>query len=246
MEEHTKKLLLYGGGGASLLLLILYMKNKGNAQAAAGFAPGPTGTGSAAGGGTSNDALAAAQINAATQLAIAQGNQANTAASIAAQTNISNAQIAGAIKVADIQASSARTNTIVSAAVSSGGVGGLKALFDFIAKLVNPTQTTGPGSANLGNEDRGTNPFPPEDRYLGNSFSSLGSSYISPYVYSPQGYVEAFGLQGQNPDYYQGNSGSGDTSWFGTSPGENTPVSQSYVNPYSFAPTEGIPAGYQD
>lgn len=243
MEEHTKKLLLYGGGGASLLLLILYMKNKGNAQAAAGFAPGP-GTGSAAGGGTSNDALAAAQINAATQLEIARGNQALQASTIAAQTGIAQSQIAGALKVADINATSARTNTIVSAAVSTGGVGALKLLIDAFTKWFSPSTYTA-GIERSGNEQVGSNPFPESDQYKGNSFASLGSSFVDPATYDYNGAFKSFSYD-PGADSYRGSTGSGDASWFGTSPGENQPVSSSYVNPYQFDPSQGIPTGYQD
>jgi len=233
MTDKTKKILIYGGGAASIVALYLYVRNRNAARSASGFAPG---TGTSAGGGASGNPETAAQINAATQLAIAQGSQDIAKANIQASTTIAGLQSQTALGVAGIQASATRAaattgalGQVLAGPASSAGGTAIKGLFDLLGNAVKgifgPNAAEKLGFPKGGIGEPGTTPIllSPE------GYSSPGSSFISPYVYSPKG--EAFGLSGANADYYMGNTGSGDSSWYGI--GKNDPTYGDF-NPYYF------------
>jgi hypothetical protein len=256
LSEKTKKILLYGGGAASILGVFLYLRNKSASErAASGFAP----SGAASGGGASGDAASAAQINAATQLAIAEGNRTAQAAQLDAAVRIAGIQSNAQIQAASIGASGARAAAMTGAlgqvlsspATSTGGkaVGGL---FDFLGGLVSKI-FGGKTASDLGFVGEANPPIQIASENAG--WIAPGSSFLTPAVYGIGGNFQSVGFSTATSDYYQGSIGSGGASWFGTSPGEEfqgynyTPGTSGFIGPVAEPTgesTPGIPAGYQD
>ncbi len=217
LSDKTKKILIYGGGAASIVALALYMRNRNAARAATGFTGGVSGGGTAARGGPSgggDSATSAAQINAATQLALAGQAKELTLAQIQAQRDIASLQANAALGVAKTQASASTARAALGALGTPGGAAvagqATKGVFDILkdlfARVFGPT---------IGGFTPETSAQAARGIELERGYMAPGSSFINPYVYSPTGNI----LDADNPaaqlDYYQGSIGSGSTEWFG-------------------------------
>jgi hypothetical protein len=227
MDEDTKKKLLYGGGAiASIVALVIYMKNR---SASGGQSVSvPTGS-SGAGGGSANSQAEAARINAATQLAIAQGSQDLQKQTLANQYNLGMAQIGGAVQVAKVNANA----SAMKSAFGPGGAGTAaapaamkavgdtsKSLLDIVKGWFTPNPTT--ESAPPGGIQPGASGTPGDPGFIG--------PMPDPVQYNQAGeYIGAGSLAyDKAPDYFQGNIGGGSNDWFGSSPVDyvSAPTSQ--------------------
>lgn len=229
MSEESKKKLLYGAGAIASIIGLYWVlkKSSGSSVPSSGFSA-PSGTSS---GGGSNSALSAAQIQAATQLTVAQTQKEIAIAQIEASkaNNLANANAATSIQ------KSASLGAAGVSALSAGGAGtsAVKGLFDTLKSVFgkkqeldsqgNPMVLGASGLLPTGEFDSQGNPMIlGASGLLGETQSfdpnsgefqdlNFGVGLEQPYVYP-----------GSYGDFYQGSIGSGDSSWFGSSP--NDPV----------------------
>jgi hypothetical protein len=231
MEPEKKKTMLYVGGAlASIVALILYMKNKQSAAM-------PTMSPAVGGAGSSSNPALAAEIQAATAL-----TQSQIAAQIAAGNNttaLGIAQIVGntTINAANINASGAKTAAVIGAVGGATGSVAVKGILDILKGLLGggpgepttaPTQNS-PNSAlwkSIGWDPNTTIPGIPEG-----TVTTL-SSYVPPGIYDTNGVIGAGTVLLPGSNYYQGNTGGGDSSWFGSAPGDATALNP-IENPFS-------------
>lgn len=234
MDEGTKKKLLYGGGAvASIVALVFFMRSKQNAQSAAGY--GALGGGTSGGGGVSSGTSAdnAAAINAATAAAIEQSREAS--ALQLAQINSTTA-----LGVANIQAgavSSAQKSSALGKIFGPGGAGtaaapivakaatdAVKAGTDFVTGFFKELFTGTPAGQEAASAAAAQGNIEGVPYYLANpsADSTYGlpdfTQYVAPATYD-------------GGDYYMGSTGSGDSSWFGSSPGETYSPPSTYTEP---------------
>lgn len=183
MEFDKKHLLYIGGAVASIGALYLYMRSRQtSAQLATAPAPAPV-----SGGAAGSDAMNAAQLQAATALAIEQGRE-QSALEIARLQAATALGVVGAQTAAAEQAQRAQTSRagIAAGAMAAGTPAGqqtLGALAQGLRNIFDKIFGTGPGA-----------PF--------NPFGNLYESPIGPTIPSGWFYNEATGSWQQNYSIY--------------------------------------------
>lgn len=250
MSPETKKKLLYGGGAvASIVALVLFMKNKGQSQpiSSAGLGGGSSGAGGPSAGTSANNAAA---LNAATALTLEQSRQdaAFRLAGLQASTaiGVENIRATSQKDVANSRAMQSAFGPGGAATAAAPAIG--KGIIDIIGegfqKLyaalgINPNEKLpfeNPSGASILDTD---NPY--DKAYGGDLYPYAGPKEI----YGPipdesfGNYVDSVGVYDNSgvpyylsntpndygtvdfADYYQGNSGGGDSSWFGGSYGND-------------------------
>jgi hypothetical protein len=211
-EHIDKKHALYIGGAlASIVALIWFMKSRATSSAAAQPLSAPSATPGTVTGGTS-DALAATQLNAATQLQIATGNQAIQREQIAAQTSVARGAQSTQLGAAAL-----------GAAVTPGGQSTLKELFDLVGKGVSAVGS-GIGSLFSAIFGKGTSSEAAPGSLNDIAFKAEGA-YVSPSTFSftgaPATALESGGMvdwAGEQTMSAPGTTGMGSTEWFGNAP----------------------------
>ncbi len=219
--EHVdkKKALYMGGALASIVALLWFMKSRNAANTAQPLSAPAAAPGTVSGG--TSDALAAAQLNAATQLQIATGNQ-----------NVQMAQIQAQRDVAKGAQSTQLGAAALGAAVSPGGQSTLKEIFSAIGKLftglfdalgIGPSSSQYPFGKSTGEMTSGL--MDPNSPNFWTGGSSEEGAYISPSPFSftgaPASALEAGGMvdwAGEQTTSAPGTTGTGSTDWFGNAP----------------------------
>jgi hypothetical protein len=239
ISEETKKKLLYGAGALASIIGVVYIFKKSSGSSMPISSPQyPSGS---SGGSASNSALTAAQIQAATQLTVAQSQKEIALAQIAASKENLATQTQAQIALAKTQ----EQGKALTAAMQPGGAipTATKSLFDTIKEALAKIGIGNPSGVEL---DSQGNPM-----VLGASgLLSNGQPTVSPGNFSPSGtcwdalgfggasqHGETIGWNtlnqltgGEQPyvtpmsltDYYQGSIGSGGSDWFGSTPGDFT------------------------
>lgn len=234
MDAETKKKLLYGAGAlASIGALVLYMKNKQAASANVGYSGGAAGAGGVSSGTSANDAAA---INATTAAAIEQSREQSA-------LQIAQIQSTTALGVANIQANTVQSvnkSNLLGKIFGAGGAGTaavapafdtLKTLIQDAFKAITPGNISGftnPAGGSVLDTDNpavsgGTGGFlTPE----GIPYYLENPGYIAPETYDYSGNVIDLTTGPDSvPSFFQGTTGSGDSSWYGTSPSDSVPPS---------------------
>lgn len=243
LDGEEKKKLLWSVGAIASLVGIVYLVKKSGASSGSSNAPAyPSGVSGSSGG--SSSALTAAQLQAASQMTVAQSQERIALATIEANRQNVNTQAQAARDVARSQ----EQGKIGAAAMAPGGAAttAAKGLADGFVEAVkkwarnngievdsqgNPMTLGASGlldpgmsvkdqmfsasneSPIFGNQVYNQSP-PVSGNFSGDT--GWGDIYASenPSTYGEQPYVGA----GAYGDYYQGSSGGGDSSWFGSSP----------------------------
>lgn len=241
VSEETKKKLLYGAGALASIVGLLYIfkKSSGSSMPISSAYP----SGSSGGGSASNSALTAAQIQAATQLTVAQSQKEIALAQIAASKENLATQTQAQLALAKTQ----EQGKIAAQALSPGGVAqtATKDLFDTIKKLFGIGESK-PGS-NVELDSQGNPMVLGASGLLSGSSSTVqGGEFAGSTGWSSLGFGGGGGAQfeplgwnilnqipnsGEQPyiqpmsliDYYSGSIGSGDSGWFGSSPSDFAP-----------------------
>jgi hypothetical protein len=252
VSPETKKKLLYGGGAlASIAALVLFLrKNQQTAMPISGAGTGLSGAGGASSGTSANNAAA---LNAATALAVEQSRQQSA-------LDVAKLQATTALSIAGLQAGTAQQAASQRTAQAALGPGGAvtaapaaaKGLFDTLQELISKafagSDTPSYGASGPNAIPEGINPQSGQTVYGGQLYPFAGppeiygpvpdaTPYVSPATYEENGVPFAGELIAAGDSYYQGSTGSGDSSWYGENGG--TGSGGSGVAVYEFDPGSG-------